>query len=143
MNNVRQHTNAPLHRITLAVRWADMDAVGHVNNATYYTYFEQLRMSWYEHLGLAGAIARGGQGPVVVHTRCDYRRAIRYPATLDLHLYPGRLGDTSFEAEYAIHDAADAGVLYAEGAAVSVWVDHDSDRAVALPAGIRQALGET
>lgn len=35
------------HRETLAVRWGDMDAMGHVNNAAFFTYCESARMSYF------------------------------------------------------------------------------------------------
>ena len=30
----------------LTLRWSDMDAFGHVNNAMYSTYFAQVRVDW-------------------------------------------------------------------------------------------------
>ena len=31
----------------LAIRWADIDSMGHVNNATYFTYFEAVRIEFF------------------------------------------------------------------------------------------------
>jgi len=39
------------HRFTLAVRWGDMDAMGHVNNTVYFRYMEQTRIEWLETFG--------------------------------------------------------------------------------------------
>ncbi len=35
-----------LYSQTINVRWSDMDAIGHVNNARYFTYMEQVRIEW-------------------------------------------------------------------------------------------------
>jgi acyl-CoA thioester hydrolase len=40
------------HRETLAVRWGDMDAFGHVNNAAFFTYCESARISYFEAIEL-------------------------------------------------------------------------------------------
>ena len=50
----------------MPIRWGDMDAFGHVNNTVYFRYMEQVRISWFEQLGLAGSNA-DGQGPVIVN----------------------------------------------------------------------------
>lgn len=59
------------HRVLLSVfripvRWSDMDANAHVNNATYFIYFEQARIQWLDSVSMQNTAE--GQGPVVVHT---------------------------------------------------------------------------
>lgn len=65
-----------LHQLTLAVRWGDMDALGHVNNATYFTYFEQVRVAWLARLagGTEGLAPGTASGPVIVTTACESAR---------------------------------------------------------------------
>jgi acyl-CoA thioester hydrolase len=48
-----------------------MDAFGHVNNTVYFRYMEQVRISWFEQLGIAGANGEG-QGPVIVNASMDF-----------------------------------------------------------------------
>ncbi len=43
--------NTLLHKMPISVRWGDMDAMGHVNNAAYLTYFEQARFDWWKATG--------------------------------------------------------------------------------------------
>ena len=47
------------------VRWGDMDAMGHVNNAQYFRYLETARIDWMHGMGLNPDPA--GQGPVIVN----------------------------------------------------------------------------
>lgn len=134
-------TGRLLHRLTLAVRWGDMDALGHINNATYFTYFEQARVAWLEGLagGAEGLTAGTASGPVVVTAACEFRAPVTYPATVVVELYGEPPGRSSFGTRYRLTDAGD-GRIYALGSARVVWVDHRAGRSMALPQAVREAL---
>ena len=59
----------------VTVRWGDMDAMGHVNNAIYFQYLESARVGYFETLvDWTGRDEGGGrQGPVVVSQTFNYR----------------------------------------------------------------------
>ena len=38
------------HRISIKVRFSDLDAMGHVNNAAYLSYLEEARFDYYNHV---------------------------------------------------------------------------------------------
>jgi acyl-CoA thioester hydrolase len=83
------------------VRFADLDMLGHVNNKAFATYFETLRVGYF--------IARGlGDGPLtgmaLVRLEIDYRKEIRFPATLRLGVRLLRLGRSSITVACAIFD---------------------------------------
>ena len=124
----------------IPVRWGDMDAVGHVNNAAYFTYMEQARVAWLESVGLSEAVRRPQQGPVIVSAACEYKQAIVYPATLCVKMYAGPPGRSSFETRYEILDLKTPGLLYALGTAQVVWVDHEQGRSMPIPPTIRAIL---
>lgn len=129
-----------LHSIRVAVRWGDMDAVGHVNNARYFTYFEQARMGWLAAMGLADSVNGAEQGPVIADAACTFRRAIVYPAELLVTMYGGTPGRSSFQTWYEIHDAEDPALLYADGASRMVWVDRRAGRSIPVPEKVRAVL---
>lgn len=134
-------TRTLLEEIELQVRWGDMDALGHVNNAVYFTYFEQIRVAWLERLSISGAIAAGARvGPVVVNAFCEFRRPIIYPTQIIVRMFGGDVGRSSFGTFYEIHDAGRPNALYASGSAKVVWVNHSEGRSVPLPAEVRQWL---
>jgi acyl-CoA thioester hydrolase len=122
----------------IVVRWADLDANGHVNNATYFTYFEQARIAWLESLGAQDTA--DGCGPVIAQTGCSFARAIGYPETLEVRVYGGPPGRSSFPTFYEIVSGADTTVKYADGQAVMVWVNRDSGKSRPLPERLRAAL---
>lgn len=130
-----------LYELNLTVRWADMDVLGHVNNAKYFTYCEQARISWFDSIGLGPNRAAGSErGPVVANAHCTFLKAVVYPARIVVRLSGSAPGRSSFEALYEIRDAEDPEILYTTGSSKIVWVDYGEGRSAPLPPDIRQLL---
>jgi len=125
-------------RIKVPVRWADMDLNGHVNNTQFFTYFEAARIAWLE--SVCARNARNGEGPVVAQAECNYLRPIPYPETLDVHLYTGAPGRSSFTTYYDVFSDSDDPVKYADGQAVMVWVNRSSGESLPMPDYVRRLL---
>lgn len=133
MSGNRKH----LITVTIPVRWSDQDVNQHVNNAMYFTYFEQTRIEW---LKRQPAVTRAnGEGIVVAKASCDYLKPIPYPETLEIRMYAGRVGRASFTTLYEIF-GADRTAKYAEGEAVLVWVDRAAGKSQPLPDDLRSTL---
>ena len=135
--------NEPRKFLTSArvrVRWGDMDAVGHVNNAAYFTYMEQTRIEWFCAIGLDEYVNNRKEGPVVVNASCNFRKPIVYPAEIEVRLYAGPPRRSSFQTFYEIRDAGASALVYADGSAWSVWVDHEQGKSQPLPPAIRTLL---
>lgn len=124
-----------LHTSELDVRWGDLDALGHVNNATYATYVEEARLRWF--LTLDGAWRNPSSFPVVVAQTIDYRRAIEWPARLIVEIHATRIGNSSLTLGFRILDGGDGDA--ASGTTVLVWVDAATGRAGRLPDSVRAA----
>jgi acyl-CoA thioester hydrolase len=71
----------PVFEMSMPIRWGDMDAFGHVNNTVYFRYMEQVRISWFEQLGIAGGNGEG-QGPVIVNASMDFLKQLHYPGDI-------------------------------------------------------------
>ncbi len=110
----------------IVIRWSDLDANRHVNNATYFTYCEQVRIDWLESLGAQDTA--DGEGSVVVQAACNFKRPIGYPQDLDVHVYAGPVGRTSFTTYYEIAAAEEPTKVFADGHAVMVWVHRSTDQ---------------
>lgn len=121
----------------IPVRWSDQDTNRHVNNAMYFTYFEQARVAWLEQQ--PAVHNRDGHGVVVAQASCKYLRPIPYPETLAVRIYAGLVGRTSFPTLYDIF-GADGVTKYADGQVVLVWVDRKTGKSLPLPASMREAL---
>lgn len=127
------------HLEPVRVRWGDVDSMGHVNNAKYFTYCESARMSYFAAVGM-DAFREGGRfGPALAAANLNFRRQVRYPADLAVWTRVSKLGRTSFTMDYEILDA-ETGERVADGAGVIVWVDYESGRPEPLPEGLRAAI---
>ena len=122
-----------------ATHWGDMDALGHVNNARYFTWFESARLALFERVGLAAA-GRPSVGPILAHTRCDFLAPVVHPAELVAGTRIERLGTTSFTMAYGVAHAAAPERLVARGEGVVVLIDYASGGKVPIPAELRAKL---
>ena len=128
-----------LHKELIVVRWGDIDALRHVNNACYFTYFEQARAAWMRQHNIF--YMPEGEVPVLAAVSAAFRRPIYFPATVNVQIILGKVGSRSLQTLYKITDAADETVLYATGEATQVWVDAKSEKSVRLPAAVMEYLG--
>ena len=128
-----------VHESIIPIRWGDMDAFGHVNNAVYFRYIEQARINWLESLGLS--FAQDEQGVVVVNAFCNYMKPVEYPADLIIKTYianPTRVGLDTFNV---MSLAGDPETIRATSGATIVWVDFKTQKAASWPAEIKAKLG--
>ncbi len=122
-------------RMHIPLRWSDLDAFNHVNNACYLTFVEQARIEWLETIGEPWVTDE--YGPVLAQTLLNYTRAIEYPAKVFVELSVAKLGTSSVTLSHRI--VAEDGTLHCDGHAVTVWVDRRSGKSRPLPDGVRRA----
>lgn len=128
------------HQAKAAVRWNDLDAFGHVNNANYLTYMQETRadFTWYSRI-------RRGVEPifkdmVVASASVDYLIPI-YEAgfDLDVEIWVGKIGNASFELIYELSSKAG---LHARGRTTQVAVDMETKKSRRLRDNERAILAE-
>jgi acyl-CoA thioester hydrolase len=129
--------NRVLVRMPVAVRWGDLDAFNHVNNAAFLDYVQEARLTWIA--GLDGAKFDEGTMPVVAAAHVNFRRQLTWPANVAVELTAGRIGHSSVTISHRITAADDRDLLYADGEAVLVWIERATGRSIPLPAVIRAA----
>lgn len=128
---VRSIADMPLvHVKRLPMRWGDMDMMGHVNNAKYFTYIEAARIDWFTSLGCAPNPK--GEGPVLINASCTFLKQLEYPGEIEIRTFIGDFGRTSFETFHQIRRVDQPDVLCAEGAAKVVWVDFVAGKSAPL-----------
>ncbi len=127
-----------LGEVRISALWGEMDALGHLNNLSYFRYCEEARVRFFQSLGYL--LYGQPSGPVIVTTTCDFLTAIVYPADLIVTLNGGAPSRSSFTSYYEIRDAADEGKVYARASARIVWVDYGAGKSTALPDSIRRRL---
>ena len=125
-------------RTTVDIRFRDVDALGHVNNAVYFTYFEIARSAYFaavqgRRLGVEDF------GIVVAEASCRYRSPAFYGERLIVEVATTSLRSRSFELRYRI-TAEDDGRLVAEGRTVLVAYDHRARRTTTLSPAFRRQI---
>lgn len=117
-----------------AVRWGDMDGLGHVNNTCYFRYMEQARIEWLHAVARQRGQPDQAMGSVIVNASCTFLVPIVYPAEIDVHMYLAVPGRTSVMSSY---DIRQEGRSMAEGSAKIVWMDTATGRPTPLPDVVR------
>lgn len=126
------------HFITIPTRWMDNDTYGHVNNVTYYSYFDTAVNA---HLIDSGGleIRTSPEIGLVVETMCRFHKPLSFPDVLEAGLRVANLGKSSVRYEIGLFLQGDDEAA-ATGHFVHVWVDRVSRRPVSVPPAIRSAL---
>jgi acyl-CoA thioester hydrolase len=127
-----------VHTTRMSIRWGDMDAMGHVNNAVYFRYLETARIEWFGTIGCA--VNPQGEGPLIVNAFCNFHKQLEYPGDILLKTYVSDPGRSSFESWVTIERVGEEGVVYASGGATTVWVDFPKQKSVPMPEWFRQLV---
>jgi acyl-CoA thioester hydrolase len=124
------------HRVAIEVRFADTDAMGHVNNAVYLTYCEIARISYWSdvtgdpvHLGTAGA-----ESLILAEARISYRAPAFHGENVTVESRAVRIGRSSFSLEHRLTACVPGGAprLVATSESVLVRYDYAREASVAL-----------
>jgi acyl-CoA thioester hydrolase len=122
----------------VTTRWMDNDVYGHVNNATYYSYFDTAaNLFLIRECGLD--IHASDVIGLVVESHCNYHEAVAYPETLTAMLRVDRLGARAVTWGIGIFRAGSDDAA-ANGHFVHVFVDRKTRTSVPIPERMRKAL---
>mgnify|MGYP003579024170 CR=1 FL=1 len=124
--------------MTIATRWADNDAYGHVNNTVYYQWFDTAVNAWLVEAGLLD-IERGDPIGLVVETGCTYFAPLSFPGDVEVGIAVGRLGTSSVTYRIGVFGAAQSEPS-AQGHFTHVYVGRQDRRPTPLPDDWRTKL---
>ena len=124
-----------IYQMTIPIRWGDMDAMGHLNNTSYFLYMETCRIDWMREAGCLPD--NQGEGPVIVNAFCNFYRQLEYPGDVLVKMYASDPARTTFETWVTMERASEPGVVYAAGGATTIWVDFPKQKAMTLPDRVR------
>lgn len=123
------------------VRYADVDAQRHVNNAVYFSYMEQARAQYLRSLGLWSDEDFDRLGVILAEAACRFMRAIEFGQALRVGAATVRLGNKSFEMAHSIQDPQDR-TEFAVGRVILVAYDYRARSSIPLPDRWREILAE-
>ena len=124
--------------MTIATRWADNDAYGHVNNTIYYQWFDTAVNAWLIEAGLLN-IQNGDPIGLVAETSCAYFAPLSFPGDVEVAIAIERLGTSSVTYRIGIFRRGQSEPR-AQGHFTHVYVDRESRRPAPIPPEWREKL---
>ena len=125
--------------VQFPVAWGEMDALGHVNNISYFRYFESARVAYLTKINFINPEMNEGIGPILAHTQCDFRKALAYPDTVSVGGRVVEIGGDRFTMEYRLisHHLQK---IAAEGKGILVAYNYRDRRKAELPEVVRKNI---
>jgi acyl-CoA thioester hydrolase len=130
------------HRCPLEIRFADMDALGHVNNAHFLTYFEQARIDYFKTV-IGENINWAETGLILAHIDIDYKQPVIFGDLVIIYTKCTKIGTKSFELTYSIIKMTPGTeVELATGKSVLVCYDYLKKSSIEIPEKWKKAMIE-
>ena len=131
--------------LELPVQWGEMDALRHVNNARYFTWYESARIAYFDRLRLAipgsgPTVGFGEVGPILASSSCDFLRPVTYPGVVRVGARVSEIGNSSLRMEYAVERTDAPEDPCARGSSVIVLVRYATLEKVRVPDEMRAAI---
>jgi len=127
-------------KIEIKVRFRDIDGMGHVNNAVYFTYFEEARKTFFQSISKGSGLSIFPF--ILAHIGCDFLSPVKLDTRLSLEMWVKEFGNKSFGLGYSLVDMTDASIIYAKGESVQVCFDYGENKSIAVPDDLKQRLIE-
>ena len=120
----------------VAVRFRDLDLMGHVHHSLALVYFEEARAAYWRDVAGEGSGATIGY--LIGDFAVRYLARIHFPMTLDVGTRVTHLGSKSWDMEYEVR--APDGLLVASGRSTQVMYDYEAEVSVPIPDDIRRRI---
>lgn len=123
--------------VPIQVRFRDMDSMGHVNNAVYFTYFENARIAYWR--AVPGIRSRRNLDYILARAECDFKSPTTLEDDLCCHVRVAFFGRSSFAFDYLLRDER-TGRIVAVGRTVQVMYDYAGARKRPVDGDMRAAV---
>jgi len=133
-------TKNKIFKTDIDVRFRDLDAMGHVNNAVYFTYFEEGRKNFSHEIFRASDPSEFRF--ILAHICCDFLSPVKLADRVALLMSVNRIGTKSFGYEYRLVSRSDDSVVYAAAESVQVCYDYNENTSMAIPDEMKEKLSE-
>lgn len=124
--------------VDIPVQWGEMDALQHVNNVTYFRYFESARIAYMMKTSLIGG-GKSTVGPILADTECRYKRPVTFPDVVKVGCRITEYQEFGFLQSYAVYSTAQDAVT-TQGSARIVLLDVTTGKKAALTDELKTEL---
>lgn len=129
------------HFFEMAVRWGDLDALGHVNNVQLMRYLESGRVAYCDDVLAITFDKQLKAGWILADLHATFLDQLRYPAMVEVATRITSMGNSSAHIDAVVfHKNTDQQLLNSKG--VFVWFDYEKQKSTRIPKTIRQAILE-
>jgi acyl-CoA thioester hydrolase len=130
------------HKISIKVRFSDLDAMGHVNNASYLSYLEEARLAYYNHV-LKVDTNKLDFKAVVARIEIDYVDQIRLGDSVEIYTRTSKIGNRSSDMEHLIVvNNFDNKKLAAKAVTKLVSFDYKTNKSIPVSEKAKKIIGE-
>jgi acyl-CoA thioester hydrolase len=122
------------HKITVKVRFNEVDMLGVCNNAVYINYFEQARLDYFKNIGLIphDGLFSDGRLFYVVRNEINYSNPAKFDDELEIYSRISLIKNSSFKFEHLIIKRKSK-LEVANGSGIIVQVDPKTMKSLELP----------
>lgn len=128
-----------MYEFEIMVRFGETDAAGHVNNASYFIYFEEARIRFFEEHDFYNNSNSKKPGFILASTKCDYISQAYARNRLKIRTEVASIGNKSFTFAHEVINAK-TGKLIARSTATIVTFDYEEQCSIPIPKHIREKL---
>lgn len=121
----------------ITVRFGETDALGHINNTSYFVYLEETRIRFFESVGADMDLKNWNF--ILASTKCDFINQGYFNQKLTIKTYVSKIGTKSFQLEHDIL-CAQTKQLIAQGNAIIVYFDFKNQKSAVIPDKLREEL---
>ncbi|RFU69955.1 thioesterase family protein [Bacillus sp. V59.32b] len=126
-----------MQEIEVTVRFCETDALGHINNTSYFIYLEEARIKFFESLGYS--MDKDEWNFIMASTKCDFVNQGYFNQILTVSTYVTKIGTKSFEINHEMI-CSQTGQLIAKGNAIIVFFDFTDQKSKPIPDLLREGL---
>ena len=123
----------------IEIRYGDIDAQRHLNNARYFTFMEQARIHYLMRLGLWDATDFDQIGIILAEQACTYLEPITLQHKIEVGVRTERMGSKSIEMRYCLRDVTSLQEL-ATGSSILVAYNYQLAESITIPTAWREII---
>lgn len=129
------------HTSQIQIRFADIDKLGHVNNAKYLTYFEIARMQFFEdEFKNVKDLDWKTKGLILAKTEVEFLVPILLEDKVEIETFCTKIGNKSFELAYRVFKINTTRILAAKGSSVLVAYNYIEQKSIPVEESWKKEL---
>ena len=125
--------------IETPIAWGQMDAFQHLNNTTYFRFFESGRIAYFERLNFLEYMEETGIGPILASTSCRFKIPLTYPDTVSIGTRVSEVQADRFTMDYYVVSHKHQKVA-AEGTGLIVCFNYRENKKAPIPSELRERI---